>query len=1805
VDAYSDYYESVMTLAYYHSTRFNGTPLNKTRGRFNPLLHMTREEFLTVALTGFNIPEQINDLSAFSDTANMSDWARKYFETAVHYGIISGNNGRLLARDKISIYEALIILRNIKDNFEGNYQHNPNDFETIESITVSELDSMLSREIGYEFEPASYIPDATPIQINSVTKSAYNTDNDCVMLTVNANVDTTNGASPYNWWRSNYGYFKASNTNTDFSQVCFYPPSDIPQDSYRITVKGGDNLGFIDSHEVVYTSSELGFTYESQHNVQDSDVSASFSAIFPTNLTAYNSHTIDLSSSSVNKTQVDLGIERIVVKLKYSDTNNNPVTQQLFSGQATDKLLNFLTPDIPEIYGQMVTLEVEVQTSKEKDILTSNQIRYLPQFTVSGKVYNADMTQAIQSVTIAGNQVYLDENNEFYIQLPYTSEQTGLTLSANGSSTSNSFENISFDLQYSNPRRYFVLIGQDLTLLPDTDSDNDSMPDVWENANGLNPNVNDANLDADNDGFSNIDEYNANTDPQDNQDKPVTPINGICGLSHNANFYTIPSTDLCAAGTAGQVTGTGPWNWSCNGIADGTDASCTANKITVNDASCGSSHGQTISSAPTTNLCSSGTASSVSGTGPWNWSCIASGGGSDANCSANKSTVINGACGSSDGQTLSSEPINNLCSSGTAMSITGSGPWEWSCNGTGGGTNDSCTASKAQLMTFYKPVIQKSINIPNTNCRNLNFSNYNLATPDITTNIYIAAGHGGLVKINENLDTLTTLESSWTCHAEIVNDHTDGGWKLYASKNLGFYNVLIGDDDSVYYKSWDNSDDNVEFFAREMRQVSGNTIAVIGQDGEVYLYENYSGKPVRLSSLTLNTNENLRHLLVVDNRYLYIATSDNDFFIVDTNNNTLNQINSFEFPATDTVDIKVHNGFMYVQSRNSGLAKYDISDVNAIMIDSEQFTYQDPDEFGQEMSLIDNKLFVSTNKTLYQFNYNVTSQQFDLANYGSFNDANLLNSLLAKNPANNKIYMFAGSQLSEVLLDNFAAGKVDGSCGTSHSQLLASEPTNNLCSSGTASSVSGTGPWFWSCTGTGGGSNTSCFANSQSNPPLEGEINTASITLDGNTSDWENVTSVKQDPQGDDSSSYTGDDFKSLAVAKDNNNLYLKAEFYNNANTSFGNSGSNPGRYHFSIDNFWFGIANSGGQWAVDANGAGSSSNTYLGAQYVAVANNIIEVKVPLSELGNATSFNEIKVVFEDCCAPNWQRYDTVILNPESDTKELSFSGQINFTNSSGSPISPPGNAKVHIRPSANNWDSEVVFVIPINSNGTFSKTVTVSSTLYSDDVSFPVTIFGDSNTNDNWDGDSGQLNHTGTLEDDIRYLDTTKTTATLSNAINVQVTIPVIVDLTPLTVTSGTPQTFIVSGINLPGSIAMSLAGSKANSCAAPFDVTTNSSKITCTPDITGNQRFYVGIQAGGEAIKGSLGLYVAVTSSDNVCLSTLLSFNNLTYTSNATIKSGISITTTGAVIVNNTAHVSYQAPNITLKPGFHAQAGSTFSARATAVYCPQADIMAEPVVGKYSAIPTYDSDINESVESHPVAQWLTQDDLPERLKQLLSDKEATASEIQSDANNEVILFSSDTDLLDTDTNALTDIYNYNTENETLTLISMTDNKTSGNGTSTQGRINGTGDYVIYRSEATDLKGNNNDTNYVADIYLQHIPSATQSRISYNSEGNQTIEPANNPNIAGDKPYLVYDKSDGMQQQIYSIDITDKQFKAQQLSQNYNHYGEHIDNTQPGISPNGYNFGLIARCPIVMIRLRILIGYKSIDLKISNECIT
>ncbi len=204
------------------------------------------------------------------------------------------------------------------------------------------------------------------------------------------------------------------------------------------------------------------------------------------------------------------------------------------------------------------------------------------------------------------------------------------------------------------------------------------------------------------------------------------PVYGACGTTNGMAVTVAPSANLCSAGTASAMNGTGPWTWSCGGSYGGTTASCSASKAAP-----------TIS-LPSPNLTTIPSATQIVDASANVWS--VSGGvvnenGAPAGSSAgvalllydnnivyqetsggswqswNGSTwvsssdpriavvPVNGACGTSNGVTATTTPTTNLCSIGTPSTASGTGPWTWSCSGISGGTTASCSAPKAALVS--------------------------------------------------------------------------------------------------------------------------------------------------------------------------------------------------------------------------------------------------------------------------------------------------------------------------------------------------------------------------------------------------------------------------------------------------------------------------------------------------------------------------------------------------------------------------------------------------------------------------------------------------------------------------------------------------------------------------------------------------------------------------------------------------------------------------------------------------------------------------------------------------------------------------------------------------------------------------------------------------------------------------------------------------------------------------------------------------------------------------------------------------
>lgn len=130
-------------------------------------------------------------------------------------------------------------------------------------------------------------------------------------------------------------------------------------------------------------------------------------------------------------------------------------------------------------------------------------------------------------------------------------------------------------------------------------------------------------------------------------------------------------------------------------VRSGQSFSSFDSLLPVVNGSCGSAHATTplMTSAPSTNLCSVGTAGSVtSGTSAFTWSCTGSGGGSTASCSASRGYTVTPSAGSNGSISPSTSQVvaYNATPGFTATPAANYAvnTWAGTCGGTPSGTGN-------------------------------------------------------------------------------------------------------------------------------------------------------------------------------------------------------------------------------------------------------------------------------------------------------------------------------------------------------------------------------------------------------------------------------------------------------------------------------------------------------------------------------------------------------------------------------------------------------------------------------------------------------------------------------------------------------------------------------------------------------------------------------------------------------------------------------------------------------------------------------------------------------------------------------------------------------------------------------------------------------------------------------------------------------------------------------------------------------------------------------------------------------------
>ena len=509
----------------------------------------------------------------------------------------------------------------------------------------------------------------------------------------------------------------------------------------------------------------------------------------------------------------------------------------------------------------------------------------------------------------------------------------------------------------------------------------------------------------------------------------ANPVNGVCGTSNGVTFIAAPTTNFCTSGTATAVSGSGPWNWSCNGSNGGSTASCSAGiqSYTVSFVSGGNG---TLSGTNSQTVNYGGSATTVTALSAIgfhfvNWTEGALVAGSTSvltvtNVTAAHTFVANfaadpfgGICGSSNGSTFRIAPATNLCSTGSATTVSGSGPWNWSCIGSNGGTTATCSA--AVDITGPAVVVSTLADGAITNNATLNVSGTvsdasgvagltvnNAAVPvtdgSFSYAVVLQAGSNTVVTIatdtvgNSTTDsriiTLDDVAPALTVSAPADNSKSAQG----VTTVTGTVNETATVTVSVNSGTPQSASLTGNAYSATVNLAAGlNSIAITATD--------LAGN--KTSAARTVTYDNTKPSLAITTPGQDITTAQNSITISGTVSDTI----------TSATVVITYNGESYSPAIMSGV-------------------------FSQQLTIPTEGI------------YTITATATDEAGNSS-------------SVTRNVIY----------------AIPVNGACGTSNGGTFSVVPTTYLCSAGSASDVTGSGPWSWTCSGSDGGTVANCSAD--------------------------------------------------------------------------------------------------------------------------------------------------------------------------------------------------------------------------------------------------------------------------------------------------------------------------------------------------------------------------------------------------------------------------------------------------------------------------------------------------------------------------------------------------------------------------------------------------------------------------------------------------------------------------------------------------------------------------------------------------------
>ncbi len=204
-----------------------------------------------------------------------------------------------------------------------------------------------------------------------------------------------------------------------------------------------------------------------------------------------------------------------------------------------------------------------------------------------------------------------------------------------------------------------------------------------------------------------------------------------------------------------------------------------------------------------------------------------------------------------------------------------------------------------------------------------------------------------------------------------------------------------------------------------------------------------------------------------------------------------------------------------------------------------------------------------------------------------------------------------------------------------------------------------------------------------------------------------------------------------------------------------------------------------------------------------------------------------------------------------------------------------------------------------------------------------------------------------------------------------------------------------------------------------------------------------------------------------------------------------------------------------IELRPGFRVRAGGRFRAEITSELAPGTASQTIALKPTTRNDPPEARPVSADAAPGTTAELLTWSLLPEGLRLRLLDHGARVRDAQQSAEGDSVVFSTAAALLAQDDNTHSDVYDYATGTDTLSLLSTDSRGRAGNRPSHTPRLDGTGRHVLYLSSADDLVAG--PSNRFTQLYHADLLLETTTRLTETPTGRPGRGDTTQPLLAGE----------------------------------------------------------------------------------------